>query len=502
MTEDNRLQIIDTSHLSPPTAANDLYASRKNVYDRLLDGSPEVTICVLAFNRLDKTKRCVESVLKYTEGVSYELLLVDNGSTDETLDYFRSVQCPCKKILHITKNLGAQYATNLAMRSFSGQYFVLVVNDAVVTKNWLSNLLLCFQSDPTIGMVTPGASNVSNLQEISLSFSTYDEMQRKAAVYNRSDPRKWEQRIRLVAIIYVLKREVVDLIGLDDPGFFHDFEEDDLSVRVRRAGYKLMVCMDTFIHHDHDFRSGEDKDPAQFQASIEAGRKNFMDKYHGLDSWTDMSGYECWLEQAFPEGKLPSAPDILGVDVLAGMPILQIKNELRRRGVTRAGMTAFTVDAKYFCDLQTICDTVACDRISRLPDFLENRYFDYIVLGSPVNLYPELPRLLRCLLRALRPSGALFLKLRNCLDVAAYLSIMGQNFPLEEFSNFITMAQFNQILELLKVSGCNIIRIPHSMDAKSQQAIRRALEQGRLTNDPGAAFDRLMTREYAYCITK
>ena len=64
------------------------------------------------------------------------------------------------------------------------------------------------------------------------------------------------------------------------------------------------------------------------------------------------------------------------------------------------------------------------------------------------------------------------------------------------------MAQFNQILELLKVSGCNIIRIPHSMDAKSQQAIRRALEQGRLTNDPGAAFDRLMTREYAYCITK
>ena len=140
MTEDNRLQIIDTSHLSPPTAANDLYASRKNVYERLLDGSPEVTICVLAFNRLDKTKRCVESVLKYTEGVSYELLLVDNGSTDETLDYFRSVQCPCKKILHITKNLGAQYATNLAMRSFSGQYFVLVVNDAVVTKNWLSNL--------------------------------------------------------------------------------------------------------------------------------------------------------------------------------------------------------------------------------------------------------------------------------------------------------------------------------------------------------------------------
>ena len=502
MEENGQMRVVDTDHLTPPTASNDLYASRKSVYDRLLSGMPEVTVCVLAYNRLEKTRRCVESILKYTQGITYELLLVDNGSEDGTLEYFQSIQYPNKKILHITKNLGALYATNLAMRSFSGRYFALVINDAIVTKNWLSNLLRCFESDPKIGMVTPGASNVSNLQEIPLSFSSYEEMQQKAAAYNQSDPRKWEQRVRLVAIIYLLKREVVDLIGLDDPGFFHDFEEDDLSARVRRSGYKLMVCMDTFIHHDHDFRHGEEKDQAQFQASIEAGRKNFMDKYHGLDSWSDMSNYEMYLDIGPISGKRKDKPEILGVDAMCGTPILQIKNQLRRNGMMEAGMWGFTTQAKHFCDLQTVCDHVTCDRIDRLGDFLENKVFDYIVLGNAVNTYAELPRLLRLLLGALRPSGTLFLKLRNSLDIAAYLTIMGRSFQLNEFVTMISAEQFNQILELLKVQACNITRIPHQMDEQSKKALRAALENSRLTADVQTAMDGLLTSEYGYRITK
>lgn len=501
MEESGQMRVVDTSSLTPPTASNDLYSSRRSVYDRLLSDAPEVTICVLAYNRLEKTRRCVESILEYTQGVTYELLLVDNGSNDGTLEYFQSIHFPAKKILHITKNLSALYATNLAMRSFSGRYFALVINDAIVTKNWLSNLLRCFESDPKIGMVTPGASNVSNFQEISLPFSSYDEMQKKAAAYNQSDPRKWEQRVRLVAIIFLLKREVVDLIGLDDPGFFHDFEEDDLSVRVRRAGYKLMVCMDTFIHHDHDFRHGEDKDQAQFQASIEAGRQNFMDKYHGLDSWLDMSNYEAYLSI----GPIPdrrTAPAILGVDVMCGTPILQIKNELRRKGVLEAETSAFTTQAKHFCDLQTVCDHVACDRIDRLADFLENRTFDYIVLGNAINTYAELPRLLRLLLGALRPSGTLFLKLRNTLDIVSYLTMMGRSFQLDEFTTLISMEQFNQILELLKVKTCSITRIPHQMDEQSQKMLHAALESGHLAQDVQASMDGLLTKEYGYRITK
>lgn len=190
MSESDCIQVIDTSMLTSPTEADNLYISRQNAYENQLPGTPEITVFVVAYNRLEKTRRCVESILKYTEGIDYELLLVDNGSEDGTLDYFQSVPYLRKRMIRITKNLGSQYALNLAMRLSSGRYFVQVTNDVIVTKNWLSNLLRCVESDPRIGMVTPGSSNISNLQEIPLNFSSYEEMQEKAAAYNQSDPRK------------------------------------------------------------------------------------------------------------------------------------------------------------------------------------------------------------------------------------------------------------------------------------------------------------------------
>lgn len=502
MQDCSKVQVVDTSQLSAPTEADDLYCSRKNAYTSLPADVPGITVLVIAYNRLEKTKRCVSSILKYTSDIPYELLLVDNGSEDGTLSYFESVPHPQKRIVRITKNLGSQYALNLALRLFSGRYFVQVTNDVVVTRNWLANLLHCMESDPKIGMVTPGSSNISNLQEIPLVFSSYEEMQREAADYNRSDPKKWEERLRLITVVLVLRRELIDLAGMIDRGFFHDFGDDDFSVRVRRAGYKLMLCMDTFVHHDHDFRHGEDKDMTQFQRSLELGRKNFTDKYYGLDSWTDMSNYEGYLAQSFPGDNIPKLPDILGVDTLCGLPILQIKNELRHRGVMNAEAAAFTSEAKYVVDLHTVCGTVACDRIERIPDFLENKNFDYIVLGKPINAYPEVPRLLRALLKALRPSGTLFLKLQNTHDVKSFLMMMGRSFPLEEFVTQIGLEQFNQMLQLLEVSSCKILSILHQMDAESQKALRQTLTTIGLAGDVDTALRNLMTKEYSYCIRK
>lgn len=502
MQDNGQVQIIDTGNLVRPIEGDDLYTSRRNAYESLPTGIPEVTILVIAYNRLEKTKRCVSSILEYSKSFNYELLLIDNGSEDDTLTYFQSVPYPNKQIIRITKNLGSQYALNLALRLFSGRYFVQVTNDVIVTKNWLSNLMLCMESDAKIGMVSPGSSNISNLQEISLSFSDYEEMQKKAAAYNQSNPQKWEERLRLMTVILLIKREVIDVTGMIDRGFYHDFGDDDFSVRVRRAGYKLMLCMDTFVHHDHDFRRGEDKDMKQFQLSLEQGRKNFNDKYYGLDSWSDMANYEGYLPQLFPNRVLSVRPRILGVDTQCGLSILQIKNELRHCGVMEADTAAFTTEAKYLYDLQTVCDETACDRIERISDFLEYRDFDYIILGKPINMYLDFPRLLRGLLRALKSGGALFLKLRNTYDLFSYLTMFGYTFPLEEFVTQISLEQFNQSLQMLQAKNCSIVNILHQVDSRSQNAVRAALKNSGLTDNPHRVFSQLMVREYGYCIVK
>lgn len=74
MSESDCIQVIDTSMLTSPTEADNLYISRQNAYENQLPGTPEITVFVVAYNRLEKTRRCVESILKYTEGIDYELL--------------------------------------------------------------------------------------------------------------------------------------------------------------------------------------------------------------------------------------------------------------------------------------------------------------------------------------------------------------------------------------------------------------------------------------------
>lgn len=139
---------------------------------------------------------------------------------------------------------------------------------------------------------------------------------------------------------------------------------------------------------------------------------------------------------------------------------------------------------------------------SAFQTFFEHRSFDYIVLGKAVNTYADFPWLLRNLLRALRPAGVLFLKLRNTQDIISYLNMMGRNFTLEEFVMQVSAEQFNEILNLLHVQSCNILSIPHQVDAESQNVLLNSLKKSQMTDDVQAAFKRLMTKEYAYCITK
>ena len=154
---------INTDGLQAPKVGDGLFENRISVVEQLQQtASAEVTIIIQAYGRLEKTKRCVESVLKYTTGIDYELILIDNGSIDDTLEYFRSVPWEKKTILHITYNIGAGYPSLMLGLGQFGRYVCIVGNDVIVTKDWMKNLLACIRSDPKIGMVVPMSSNVSN----------------------------------------------------------------------------------------------------------------------------------------------------------------------------------------------------------------------------------------------------------------------------------------------------------------------------------------------------
>lgn len=466
---------INTNHMTPPAAGSDLYANRAAIAGmQQSDAAAEVSIIMQAYNHLDKTRRCVESVIDHTDGIDYELVLVDNGSEEEILEYFRSVPHGKKRILHITKNLGAAYPASLLNLCELGRYICFLACDLIVTPHWLENLLICMKSDPKIGLVNPVSSNTSNLQEVDLPYGSYEEMGQKAEKWNRSDPRKWEDRLRIITLGTLYRKEALMTTGwpLGDVGFFHDFGDDDIAFRIRRMGYRVVLAGDTWICHDHDFRHGEGKDPAQFNRSLSIGRANFQEKYFGIDAWEDVNNYYLPYRNFFPQPTVRGRAQILGVDVKCGTPILDIKNFLRASGVFETVLSAFTQDPRYWTDLKTICEgPVLCDREEFLSDSFLREQFDYVVADRPLNRYHEPQKMLNDLFALCKRGGILICKVKNTFSFQEYIHLLGQWDVYErEFSYNIPPEIVRGALSS-QGEVCGVIPLPFPLDNSQQQAL-------------------------------
>lgn len=504
--ENNEAIYIDTNELDVPSEGGDLYESRANMYNKLIgDSVYTATIVVQGYNRLEKTKQCVDAILRHTKGISYELFLVDNGSTDDTLEYFETVDYEHKKIIRITKNVGAFYPSKYIFKNFKGKYLVSIPNDVIVTHNWLSNIIGCYESDNKIGLVMPMSTNVSNFQEIEFEYSSIDELQEIAFRHNTPDPVKWKERMRLITIISVLKREIIDLVGIFDFGFFHDFSEDDFCLRIRRAGYKLILCEDTFIHHNHDFRNLEDKDPDKFMKSLEIGRQNYKEKHNGLDAWDDVINFEMGLINLIKYNHVCNRIiDVLGIDVRMGTPLLEIQNKLKEELNVDCKKYVFTTNAKYFADLQTICgEKVYCDRIDFLGEYFVPEKFDIIILGEPINSYSAPIKLLQKLLEISRPGGKILIKLRNTNDISNLLSnlrLLGSHD--RDLTVDFTLDNMLGCLELMGVSEINIAADMHNVELDTIDFVKNILEKYKTIQEIDGIVNNICVRDYLICIEK
>ncbi len=503
------LIIENTDNVEAPKPGKGLFESRKNRIEASLGSNNDlVSIVMQSFNRLDKTKNCVESILKYTNDINYELILIDNGSTDGTLDYFKSIKHPQKTIVHVTKNIGSYVPSIYKLK---GKYVANVCNDTYVTKNWLTNLLTCMKSDETIGIAVPVISNGSNNQGADISFNSLDEMQAKAALHNVSNPCLWQERIRLVIQLALYKREIFDLVGLADYGFFHDFADDDISFRIRRAGYKLMLCRDTFVHHDHIRQNMSSEEVAAFDRSIESGREDFQNKYYGVDAWSDVNNYEPALITLLnPKEYSPKeSVEVLGVDVYCGTPILEVKNKLKENAVFSTNLSAFSTHAKYWLDLKSICTkNVVVDRIGNINSCFNDEKFDIIILGKPINSFENSLGLLENLLKLVKTNGHLLVNLRNSFDFTSLIKSLGGNVTMnEQFEDRQLIFQMSIDDFLIKIDKLGyrhnrIIPENWPVDQNLLPIISKAISAINLNTNPQEIYNRSIIRNFSIDIVK
>ncbi|MDR5702659.1 MAG: glycosyltransferase family 2 protein [Thermofilaceae archaeon] len=222
------------------------------------------SIIIPVHNNLHLTKTCLECIRQNSTGVEYEVIVIDNGSTDGTREFLHIEQKAGRlRAIFSDTNLGFAKACNLGAREALGKYVVLLNNDTEPLKGWLQSLLDVAEGDEKIAAV--GAKLLypdGTVQHAGVAFSPdgfypitpvhiYQGAPGDAPYVNRQR----EFQAVTAACMLIRKNIFLALGGLDET-FVNGYEDVDFCLRARECGYKVVYNPGAVVVHHESKTSG------------------------------------------------------------------------------------------------------------------------------------------------------------------------------------------------------------------------------------------------------
>jgi GT2 family glycosyltransferase/cyclopropane fatty-acyl-phospholipid synthase-like methyltransferase len=403
----------------------------------------KTSIVILTYNKLEYTRLCIESVRKHTKSDSYEIIVIDNHSTDGTVDWLEKQEDIT--VIANEDNLGFPKGCNQGIEIATGDNILLLNNDTIVTHNWLTKLVSCLYRSEDIGAVGPVTNNCSYYQTIPIKYDSIDEMQKFAIEYNHSNSSLWEERTKLIGYCMLIKKSVVKQVGLLDEMFTPgNYEDDDYSLRIRQAGYKVMLCKDTFIHH---FGSVSFRESTySYSDLMNRNRLKFLEKWGFDPDTSNVIRHD--IIQLITKPK-DAAIRVLEIGCANGSTLLKVKNEY-------ANALLYGIEANpSLCNVANLLAEVSNLTVDEFLNSYPELFFDVIIFNDNLQNFDEPLRVLNMSKKYLKEDGQLIASIPNLVHFNLLKSLLAGTIARAELQ-YLTPVE---IIPLFENSGFKNISI-------------------------------------------
>ncbi len=207
-----------------------------------------ISIIIPAHNAFEYTNQCIDSIAENTY-CDYEIIVVDNGSTDETKTYEGDGIRNFMKI-RFDENRGFPKAINAGIGISVGEYVCILNNDTITTPCWLDWMIDHIENNEC-DIVSPCTNRISGKQQVYPGdYKNYDELKTIAIDFHKNNSGKLSLVNQVIGFCMVFKRNLIDTIGYFDERFgFGNSEDIDFCIRAEKEGYRIGIAQDVFIHH-------------------------------------------------------------------------------------------------------------------------------------------------------------------------------------------------------------------------------------------------------------
>ncbi len=210
-----------------------------------------VSIILVNYNGAEILPDCLNSLEKFIDLPSYEIIVVDNASSDGSVELIIE-KFPQVRLLRQTKNRGFGAGNNAGVKLANGEFLFFLNTDTVLTSNILPHLIGLMQADQKIGIIGPKLLNSDGSLQISVSPALgikgeYQARKMHRYYVNNSEQVLIEQRFQeiqevdiVVGAAFLIRSSLFHQLGGFDENFFMYFEESDLCQRAQNQGYKII----------------------------------------------------------------------------------------------------------------------------------------------------------------------------------------------------------------------------------------------------------------------